>query len=100
MDIKTEKNGEELTVIPSGELNTVTSPELGELLHNEIDGVKTLVIDFAECKYVSSSGLRVILSAHKYLASKGGELKLRHINADFSDVLVNTGLYTVFNIEQ
>ena len=65
LNMKTEKNGSEMTVFLSGELNTVTAPELGALLDRELPGVQKLTLDFAECGYVSSAGIRVLLSTFK-----------------------------------
>ena len=55
MTLTKEKNGNELTVRLSGELNTLTAPELSDLLKSELDGVQTLTLDFNECDYVSSA---------------------------------------------
>ena len=63
MTLTKENNGNELTVRLSGELNTLTAPELSDLLKSELDGVQTLTLDFNECDYVSSAGLRVLLAA-------------------------------------
>ena len=49
MNLTTEKNGTELTVRLSGELNTLTAPELSSLLDKELPGVQALTLDFAEC---------------------------------------------------
>ena len=60
MKLTTEKNGTALTVHLSGELNTLTASELSGLLNKELDGVKALTLDFKECDYVSSAGLRCV----------------------------------------
>ena len=98
LNMKTEKNGSEMTVFLSGELNTVTAPELGALLDRELPGVQKLTLDFAECGYVSSAGIRVLLSTFKRIKSAKGSLQLSHVGENFMDVLENTGLDAVFDI--
>ena len=65
MKLTTKKNGTELTIQLSGELNTLTAPELTALLDKELGGVKNLTLDFAGCDSVSSAGLRVLLATFK-----------------------------------
>ena len=99
MNLTTEKNGEELIVHLSGELNTVTAPELKELLSEQLSGVKNLTLDFAECDYVSSAGLRVLLATYKDLKEEGGDMKLTNVGEFFSKVLKDTCLDAVFEVE-
>ena len=98
MKLNTEKNGNELTIRLSGELNTLTAPELADLLDKELGGVHSLTLDFAECDYVSSAGLRVLLATFKQLKAAGGSMILTHVGENFMDVLQNTGLDAVFDI--
>ncbi len=99
MELSTEKNGAELTVQLSGELNTLTAPELAALLDKELDGVETLTLDFKECDYVSSAGLRVLLGTFKQMKASGGDMCLVNVGENFMDVLQNTGLDAVFDVE-
>ena len=99
MKLTKEKNGSSLTVNLSGELNTLTAPELGSLLDAELGGVQDLTLDFTECDYVSSAGLRVLLAAFKQLKAAGGSMALTHVGENFMDVLQNTGLDAVFDIQ-
>lgn len=73
MNLTTEKNGSELTIHLSGNLNTLTAPELSKLLDRELGDAKTLTLDFAECDYVSSAGLRVLLATFKKMKAANGE---------------------------
>lgn len=99
MKLNTEKNGNELTVRLSGELNTLTAPELSALLDKELGGVQKLTLDFAECDYVSSAGLRVLLATFKQMKASKGEMILVNVGENFMDVLQNTGLDAVFDIQ-
>ena len=98
MKLTTEKNGTALTVHLSGELNTLTASELSGLLNKELDGVKALTLDFKECDYVSSAGLRVLLATFKKMKAAKGSMLLSNVGEIFLDVLKNTGLDAVFGI--
>ena len=98
MKLTAEKNGTELTVRLSGELNTLTAPELAALLDQELGGVESLTLDFAECDYVSSAGLRVLLGTFKQMKAAQGSMELANVGENFRDVLENTGLDAVFGV--
>ena len=98
MTLTTEKNGTNLTVRLSGELNTLTAPELSGLLDKELGGVQALTLDFAECDYVSSAGLRVLLATFKQMKAAKGSMSLANVGENFRDVLENTGLDAVFGV--
>ena len=99
MEIKQIKNGTEYTVCPVGRLETVTAPELQAVLDENISGVTELIFDLKELVYLSSAGLRVLMSAQKIM-NKQGEMKLRNVNEDIMDILDMTGLTDVFDIEE
>jgi anti-sigma B factor antagonist len=98
MILTTEKNGTQLTVHLNGELNTLTAPELSALLTKELGGVQALTLDFTECDYVSSAGLRVLLATFKQMKAAKGSMSLANVGENFRDVLENTGLDAVFGI--
>ena len=98
MTLTTDKNGTNLTVRLNGELNTLTAPELSALLNQELGGVKALTLDFTECDYVSSAGLRVLLATFKQMKAAKGSMSLANVGENFRDVLENTGLDAVFGI--
>lgn len=99
MKLTTEKNGTALTIHLSGELNTLTAPELSALLDKELGGVQALTLNFAECDYVSSAGLRILLSTFKKMKASKGSMALANVGENFMDVLSNTGLDAVFDIQ-
>ena len=99
MTLTKEKNGSELTVHLSGELNTLTAPELSALFDSELSGVQALTLDFAECDYVSSAGLRVLLATFKQMKAAKGSMTITNVGENFMDVLQNTGLDAVFDIQ-
>lgn len=57
-----------------------------------------IILDFAECDYVSSAGLRVLLATFKQMTADNGSMKLTNVGENFRDVLENTGLDAVFGL--
>ena len=98
MELTAERNGVELTVHLSGELNTLTAPDLSDFLEKELNDATTLTLDFAECDYVSSAGLRVLLATFKQMKAAGGSMELVNVGENFRDVLADTGLDAVFGV--
>lgn len=99
MELKSQTNGLELTVSLNGELNTLTAPDLSALLEKDLPGMQSLTLDFTDCDYVSSAGIRVLLATFKQLKSTKGSMCLTNVGENFSEVLENTGLDAVFDIE-
>lgn len=97
MTIQKTKNGNELTLALEGRLDTVTAPELEAELKASLDGAESLVLDFSKLDYISSAGLRVLLSAHKVMAGKGG-MKVTHVNEIVAEVFEVTGFADILNI--
>lgn len=98
LNIVTEAQADERTVKLSGRLDTTTAPELESLLKKELPDVKTLVFDMHELEYISSAGLRVLLSAQKTM-NKQGEMLVRNPNSDLMDIFEVTGFVDILHIE-
>ncbi len=98
MNITKNLDGEKLTVAVSGRLDTMTAPELDEELKASLDGVQELVIDFTETEYISSAGLRVLLSAHKTMA-KQGSMTVTGVNDIIMEIFEVTGFTEILTIE-
>lgn len=98
MTISKQMNGTTLTLAPEGRLDTMTSPELEKELNASLDGADTLMLDFSRLDYISSAGLRVLLSAHKTMAGKGG-MVIRNVNEIVREVLDVTGFSDILTIE-
>ena len=96
MDINFNKKGGELTVRIDGRLDTVTAPEFESLLVKNYDGVTSLTFDCEKLVYVSSAGLRVLLTAHKRMK---GAMKLIKVSELVMEVLEMTGFADVWVIE-
>lgn len=98
MEITVNKNATELTLSPVGRIDTATAPELKEAVDTNISGVTELTFDLVKLNYLSSAGLRVLLSAQKIM-NKQGNMKLINVNDEIIDILDMTGLTDVFTIE-
>ena len=98
MEITKEKSGTELTAHLSGELNTLTATDLSDFLDAELDGIQTVTLDFADCDYVSSAGLRVLLATFKKMKAANGSMEIINVGENFRDVLADTGLDAVFGV--
>ena len=98
MEIKTYKEDSKLTVELTGRLDTLTSPEVEKKLVPELEGINELVFDLKGLEYISSSGIRVLLAAQKAMDASHGTMKVAGPGESIMDVLVVTGLDSVFNI--
>lgn len=98
MNITKNQNGELLEMALEGRLDTVTSPKLEKELSTSLNGIKELVFDFAKLEYVSSAGLRVLLTAQKVMNTQGS-MKVCHVNANIMEVFEITGFADVLTIE-
>ena len=96
MKIDFNKKDGELTVMIDGRLDTMTAPELESFLVKNREGVTSLVFDCEKLVYISSAGLRVLLSAHKRM---GGAMKLTNVSELVMEVLEMTGFADVWVIE-
>lgn len=97
MNIIKETNGRKLTVKIEGRLDTSTAPELSEVLDNSLSDFDSLVLDLAKLEYVSSAGLRVILSAHKKMSAKEGMAIINSSEA-VHEIFDITGFSDILNI--
>ena len=98
MTIEKKINGEALTLIVSGRLDTQTAPELEKELDSVLADIKELTFDFANLEYVSSAGLRVILKAQKAMNAQGS-MKLTGVNDSIMEVFDITGFLDILAIE-
>ena len=98
MTITSNKNGSALEIALEGRLDTMTSPELEAELNAKLDGAESLIFDFSKLDYISSAGLRVLLSAHKKMSGKGGMI-VRNVNEIVQEVFEVTGFSDILTIE-
>jgi anti-sigma B factor antagonist len=99
MEVKFNKQDNTLTVVISGNIDTVTAPELDAKLQENLADVKELILDFAAVDYISSAGLRVILMANQQLEDVDGSMTIKNVNEDVRDVFEMTGFDSLLNFE-
>ncbi len=99
MTINKKVNGNALEIALEGRLDTMTAPELEAELNQSLAGADSLTLDFSKLDYISSAGLRVLLSAHKAMSAKGG-MKVTKVNEIVQEVFEVTGFADILNIEK
>ena len=87
-----------LIIVLEGRLDSVTTPQLTAALENGIEQANEVVFDLKEVDYISSAGLRLLLSTHKKMMGKGG-MVLRNVNEMNMEILELTGFTEIFTIE-
>ena len=98
MKIEHKENGTELTVALEGRLDTTTAPELEADLKISLDGLTVLILDFEKLEYISSAGLRVLLSAQKVM-NRQGTMKVIHVGEVIKEIFDVTGFSDILTIE-
>lgn len=86
------------TILPEGRLDTMTAPELEKTIKEILPGLEELVLDFEKLEYVSSAGLRVLLSAQKIM-NEQGTMKICHVNEAVMEIFEVTGFSDILTIE-
>ena len=97
MTITKEQNGSSLTVHLQGRLDTTTAPDLDAELKEDLAGIQALTLDLKELEYISSAGLRVLLSAQKVM-NKQGSMVVRNVNQTVMEVFEITGFSDILTI--
>ena len=98
MTINKTKNDTAMTIAIAGRLETTTAPELEAVVKSELDGVADLTMDFSELDYISSAGLRVLLTAQK-LMNRQGKMKIVGANEIVMEIFDVTGFSDILTIE-
>ena len=87
-----------LTITLTGRLDTTTAPQLETELKQNISGVEVLILDFAGLEYLSSAGLRVLLSAQKVM-NRQGSMIVKNVNEIIMEIFEVTGFVDLLTIE-
>ena len=98
MTITKKQDGDKLTIALEGRLDTTTAPQLEAELRTAVDGVTELEFDLKDLAYISSAGLRVLLSAQKVM-NKQGSMVIHNANEDIMDIFDVTGFVDILTIE-
>ena len=98
MTIEIKKNAEQTIVEVAGRLDTITAPVLDKTINEDIGDTKNLVLDVKGMEYISSAGLRVLLSAQKKM-QKVGSMKVINVCEEVMEVFEMTGFADILVIE-
>ena len=97
LNIEKRTTGSELVVALEGRLDTITAPDLEKELQESLDDVKLLTLDFEKLEYISSAGLRVLLSAQKVM-NRQGAMKVTHVSSAIREIFDVTGFSDILTI--
>ena len=98
MTIEIKKNTDETIIEIAGRLDTITAPTLDKTINEDIGDTKNLVLDVKGMEYISSAGLRVLLSAQKKM-QKIGSMKVKNVCPEVMEVFEMTGFADILVIE-
>lgn len=98
MTISKEIKDTAMIISVGGRLDTFTAPQLENEIKQNISGITELTIDMSELEYISSAGLRVLLSAQKIM-NKQGNMTIRNVKKEIAEIFEVTGFDDILNIE-
>ena len=97
MTIEIKKSTEEVVIEIAGRLDTSTAPDLDKTINEDVADTENLVLNFKKLEYISSAGLRVLLSAQKKM-QKLGTMKLTNVCEEVMEVFEMTGFTDILTI--
>ncbi len=97
MNVSKTQDGNSVTLLVQGRVDTMTAPQLESEIQ-ALEGAESLTIDLKDLEYISSAGLRVLLSAHKAYSKKGG-LTIANPNDSVMEIFEVTGFKEILNIK-
>lgn len=97
MTITHNKSDNQLSIALNGRLDTTTAPTLEAFLKDNLNGVTELALDFDNLEYISSAGLRVLLSAQKIM-NKCGSMVVKNVRDEINEVFEITGFADILTI--
>ncbi|MBO4279456.1 MAG: STAS domain-containing protein [bacterium] len=98
LNIEKKVDGKNIEMVLSGRIDTTTAPELDKAIQEVIGGAENLVFNFADIDYISSAGLRVLLTSQKTM-NKQGSMKVTHVNESVMEIFEVTGFSEILSIE-
>ena len=98
LDIVKENVDGKLTIKLEGRLDTTTAPDLQSEIDSSLEGVNELVLDLEKLEYISSAGLRVLLSAQKKMNAQGS-MTLINVGDAVKEIFEITGFIDILTIE-
>lgn len=99
MNIIKNFNENELTIVIEGRIDTITSEDLKKEIDEEINNIDTLTLDFEKVKYISSAGLRVLVSTQKKLKAANKHFVIKNVDDEVNEIFRMSGFNKVLTIE-
>lgn len=99
MKVNVIKKNTDLLIELDGRLDTTTAPQLEAELNRSLSGVNNLTLDFSLLEYISSAGLRVLLSTQKVM-NRQGKMVIKNVCSDIMNIFEITGFVDILTIEQ
>ena len=99
MQITETRDYEVITITIEGRVDTNSSPQLQDAILKSFQKVNQIILDFEQCAYVSSAGLRALLIGQKTASSKKGTMKLIHVPPILMNILKMSGFLNLLTIE-
>jgi uncharacterized protein (TIGR02172 family) len=96
MNTTIDTQGDRMVVALHGRLDAASAPSVEARL--ALDGIRELILDFADCPFISSCGIRTVLMAHKRMASAGGRMVARSLPPTVREIFDMTGLSSIIAI--
>ena len=98
MNVTVKKEDDSCILMIEGRIDTLTAPELEKIFQENSDGCSTMIFEMSGVEYISSAGIRVLVSSHRRM-EKEGILILKGICPDVLSILKMTGLDNRLNVE-
>ncbi len=99
MNVQQSRDGQTLTIAVEGRIDTLTAPELKTEIEKSIDGVTALILDFAKVDYISSAGLRTVMTAQNWMDARDGSMKICNASKNIVNIIKVTGLDSFLTLE-
>lgn len=99
MEITKNYNGNELTISVDGRIDTITSQDLEKEINSEIGSFESLFMDFTNLEYISSAGLRVLISTQKKLKADNISFIIKNVNDTIGEIFRMSGFDKILTIE-
>lgn len=99
MDIKKNYNEKELTLEVGDRIDTITAPDFENEINDEMGNFDSLIIDFANLEYISSAGLRVLISTQKKLKGEDIPMVIKNVNDTINEIFRMSGFDKILKIE-
>ncbi len=97
-DIIKEINGTTMNITMGKDLNSKNAPELTEIINESAKDVMEINFDFSKLEYLTSAGLRSILTALQEMDEKGGKMTISHVCPNVMDIFRMTGFLNILTI--